>query len=523
MALMFPPAPQVAVSTKDLVSGGRLVQRELITQEGFGKSGADRGLATGQLARDVWEGWDRDGVLRPLAFYVGFRQTQRVEGSYPTPLAQADDASGERVQAGYVFRDEKDFRPWSDYEYTIDAYSQVQPLYSEWQLLALPLVLDGDYMRVPVTVLADDDAALLEWASGGWRELAKSHAGGRQMVHDNWLPTIKILLRLQARYWPYVSGTSKVLYGKDPQPGDRPTLDAMWLEYQGATAEDALAELGIGTEDLLALYEWLASRVESGADPEKHLRSLTHLLPRRRAERARGQSRQALDLYDACELVRRFHLELTGDLLPDADQGYVIDRSVTPRPLRKDRDALVGALRIQGLTAYKLHIVVEGETEMRLVRGLFEAFAGPSLEAAGIAMTDLEGDKLQESRRFIEGFGLYARAVALLLDDENDANRVVDQLVQAGVVEAGNAHLASPSLEQENFSPDELVAMANQLGAPHGVTLAFSGADLEQKLAERNARVGVAPLGMASMLVNMARNPKLGPVLQIANRIWFSR
>jgi len=516
MALMFPPAPQVAVSTKDLVSGGRLVQRELITHEGFGKSGADRGLATGQLARDVWEGWDRDGVLRPLAFYVGFRQTQRVEGSYPTPLAQADDASGERVQAGYVFRDEKDFRPWSDYEYTIDAYSQVQPLYSEWQLLALPLVLDGDYMRVPVTVLADDDAALLEWASGGWRELAKSHAGGRQMVHDNWLPTIKILLRLQARYWPYVSGTSKVLYGKDPQPGDRPTLDAMWLEYQGATAEDALAEMGIGTEDLLALYEWLASRVESGADPEKHLRSLTHLLPRRRAERARGQSRQALDLYDACELVRRFHLELTGDLLPDADQGYVIDRSVTPRPLRKDRDALVGALRIQGLTAYKLHIVVEGETEMRLVRGLFEAFAGPSLEAAGIAMTDLEGDKLQESRRFIEGFGLYARAVALLLDDENDANRVVDQLVQAGVVEAGNAHLASPSLEQENFSPDELVAMANQLGAPHGVTLAFSGADLEQKLAERNARVGVAPLGMASMLVNMARNPKLGPVLQIS-------
>jgi len=184
--------------------------------------------------------------------------------------------------------------------------------------------------------------------------------------------------------------------------------------------------------------------------------------------------------------------------------------------LRKDRDALVDALRIQGLTAHNLHIVVEGETEMRLVRGLFEAFAGTTPEAAGIALTDLEGDKLEESRRFIEGFGLYARDVALLLDDENDAERVVDQLVKAGIVETAHTHLASPSLEQENFSPDELIAMANEVGAPYGVTLGFTGADLEQKLAEHNALPGVAPLGMASMLVKMGRNPTLGPVLQIS-------
>lgn len=288
----------------------------------------------------------------------------------------------------------------------------------------------------------------------------------------------------------------------------------MQLDYQDATAQDALAELGVSTDDVLALYEWLAWRIES-VDPVKHLRSLTRLLPRRRAEQARGQSRQALDFCDACEVVRRFYLELTGDLLPDADQGYIRDSSIKPRPLRKDRDALVEALRAHGLTPHKLHIVVEGETEMRLVRGLFEAFAGTTLEAAGIAMTDLEGDKLEESRRFIEGFGLYARDVALLLDDENDAKRVVDQLVKAGIVEAAHAELASPSLEQANFTPDELVAMANELGAPHGVTLGFTGADLEQKLAEHNARPGVRPLGMASLLVNMARNPNLGPVLQI--------
>ena len=498
---------------RNLVAGGRLVQRELVTHEGLGKAGAERGLQTRLLAREVWEAWDRDMVLSPLAFYVGFREMQRVEGPYPMPLARAD-ATGEWFEAGYVFRDETAFRPWSDYEYTIDSVADVQPVYSEWQLLALPLVIDGDYMSVPVTVLAGDEAALLEWACGARRELAKSHAGGRQMMHGNWLPTVKILLRLQARYWPYVSGSSKVLYGKNPQPGDQPTLDAVELEYQGATARDALAELGVSTDDVLALYEWLVRRIEN-VDPIKDLRSLTRLLPRHRAERGRGQSRQALDLYDACEVLRRFYLELTGNLLPDADQGCVRDSPTKPRRLRKDRDALVEALRGQGLTAHKLHIVVEGETEMRLVRGLFEAFANATLEGAGIAMTDLEGDKLNESRRFIEGFGLYARDVALLLDDENDAKRVVDQLVKAGIVEAAHAELASPSLEQANFTPDELVAMANALGAPHGVTLGFTGADLEQQLAEHNGRPGVRPLGMASMLVKMARNPNLGPVLQI--------
>jgi hypothetical protein len=67
MAPMFPPPSQVAVSTRDLVAGGHLIQRELVTHERLGKLGADRGLSTGLLTREVWEGWDRDGVLCPLA------------------------------------------------------------------------------------------------------------------------------------------------------------------------------------------------------------------------------------------------------------------------------------------------------------------------------------------------------------------------------------------------------------------------------------------------------------------------
>jgi hypothetical protein len=44
------------------------------------------------------------------------------------------------------------------------------------------------------------------------------------------------------------------------------------------------------------------------------------LEPRRRAERDRGPRREALDLYDAAEVFRRFYRALTGELLPDVDQ-----------------------------------------------------------------------------------------------------------------------------------------------------------------------------------------------------------
>ena len=87
------------------------------------------------------------------------------------------------------------------------------------------------------------------------------------MMDDNWLPAVKVLLRLQARCWPYVSGRSKVLYASNAQAGDRPGLDALQLEHQRATAQDALNELGITADDVKDLYEWIAWRVESGVDP----------------------------------------------------------------------------------------------------------------------------------------------------------------------------------------------------------------------------------------------------------------
>jgi hypothetical protein len=97
---------------------------------------------------------------------------------------------------------------------------------------------------------------------------------------------------------------------------------------------------------------------------------------------------------------------------------------------------------------------------VRIVTRLFEAFAG-----AGIGITDLGGDELEGSRTMLEGFGVYANGVALLLDNENDVKRVTTRLQEAGSIPDLHVTLCDPSLEEENFTADELVDIAKQLAA----------------------------------------------------------
>lgn len=516
MALMFPPSIPVAATTRDLVACGVLVQRDLIGAQRLLTEARRRGISLPSGSQAL-EGLDRDGAFAPLAFHIGSRTSPTFAGE-PHAHQAALGADGQWASAGYVFRDEAGFQPWSTYEFAIDGIDGVRealPLYSPWQLLALPLVEQGDYIKVPYTLLAGAEGKAPRLGEGTLGELADIHVRGRQRMHECWLPTIKLLLRLQARYWPLVRGESVMVYRKSDGSDSLERVDALDLEYAEASASDALALLGVSVEDVLSVYEWMCWRIESGADPARALRSLLRMLPRRRAETVTGSMLSALDLHDAAALLRRFHHELTGDLLPEPDQGHVRGNDVEARPLHRGRDELIDALASNGLTAHKLHVVAEGETEVRLLSGLFERFHGTTCDDAGVVITDLGGDKLEESRRFIKDFGIYARRVVLLLDDENDARRVADKFVADGIVAAHDVTLAKPSLEEENFTPDELIQLANALVAKRGVTLGFSGDDLDAALRARNAEPG-RPVGMASMLVKMAANPSHGDVVKIS-------
>jgi hypothetical protein len=59
----------------------------------------------------------------------------------------------------------------------------------------------------------------------------------------------------------------------------------------------------------------------------------------------------------------------------------------------------------------------------------------------------------------LEGFAEYADAVALLLDDENDARRVTRRFSQDGVLRDEHVKLWERSLEEDNFMPRELLEL----------------------------------------------------------------
>ena len=158
-------------------------------------------------------------------------------------------------------------------------------------------------------------------------------------------------------------------------------VDALDLEYDGVDVEQLREELELEPEALEVSYRWLAERARS-LDPLPQFHDIRRFEARRERERYRGPVRNALDFYDAAEVLRRAYRELTGELLPDADQ--IRDPDLSPRPLGRHPDQLGEALRDHQLYPHRLHMVVEGETEVRLVKRLFEAFRARDYFVGGL-------------------------------------------------------------------------------------------------------------------------------------------
>lgn len=478
-----------------IVAGGHLIERELISGDSLRSRGGERGV--GSPDYETLERLDKTGALCPVAYlppgmaWMSWRVTD-----LPYPVE------------GTWFREEHDFVRWADLfpdsEHDEDEGPRVRPLYSEWQLLYLREAIDGYSVAVPADVMLEGGERLTTWAA--------NHAGFVTMSMEIWTtrdaawrPTIKLLTRLQSRYWPMLSGAATLLIDTTTKTeGSNDYVGAIDREYESHTAENVLAELGIEVDDVVGLYDWLAWRAEQ-RHPLPDLHQLLRLAPRRRLERHRGAARLALDWLDAAEMLRRFVHELTGELPADIDQRN--DDTARARPLRRDRSELVEALRALEMYPHRLHLVVEGETEECLVRLLFEAFHGGKWKGSGIEMTDLGGDKLEGARTMLEGFGVYADEVALLLDDENQAKRITQALARDGVVAEQHVHLWDKSLEEDNFTTTELVEMVRDLGREKGVELTLDAMTLEAEYARKPGK------GLASTLQRLARDPEHGAIV----------
>jgi hypothetical protein len=493
-----PPAPASSLRVEELYAADRFLQRPLLNMSAMHSAAGERGFFL-TLGKGIWEAWDEQGALCPLVF----------DGDFP------------------VWRDGVDFRPWSDYEVDVGhGFTEAKPLYSPWQLLPLHDAVRGASAEIALQhVTRQDDRDRLFGSLAPWidRQLMNWRS-----LHDRWLPTLKLLIDLQNRFWPAVAGSFTIPF--DPELGHN-RYDVMEVE---AARFDPLALLDrheIEPEALSQVYEWLVLRgaqIDGGYGPHTaggdHWGRLRQLADRRERQSIRGPALAALDFYDAAEMLARFWWEMTGRSLPGIEatvkrrsvvsihQVTVTDPSFarTPQTLRAE------VLR-HGIWPAGIHAVVEGETEENWVRALLTNFFRAVPEE--LQITNIHGTGgARQIRPIVEALADYSRHSVLIVDAEGEMARYVASLVAAEVLDPHNIHMVDSSFEEANFTDEELVSVAAHLAAnPPGqrpaIELRLSAAQLRD---EHDRRVAAAHKGhdpgLAGTLLELVRTPEHGPV-----------
>jgi len=505
-----PPTPETALSWRELYVSGCFVQRSFESASALRRLAQDRGINI-SLGNDVWEFWDEQGALRPIAFGLdAWTDHVPVDPNGPDTIA---------------FREEREFRAWKRYEVERDHSGYTYPLYTPWQLLPLQEVAFGRDADLPVDLLIDKDTR--ERIIGSLKPTLKAQLASWRSLDDRWRPTLKLLVSIQNRFWPRVSG--RVVLPWDPVTKER--IDPMRREVAEFEPESVLARHELEPEAIATTYESLieqGSRIEGGrtgfrAQGGDRWARLRQLAARHERRGIRGPARAAMDYYEAAEMLGRWWFQFTGMHLPGIDvvpyrrTTRPVHHSATPTdPWVRSREALHEHLQAHGLWPGRVHAIVEGKTEAMWVDALVEALLG--WIPADLLVTDIHGSGgARTMEELIETVADYAPYAAFLVDDEGDMARYVTALVEAGTVQQDDVMMVDSSFEEENFSDAELTRVARKLAAnPPGnrsaVKLKLTPRELREEHDRKRAaaRKGEDP-GLAGTLLELMRDPIRGP------------
>jgi hypothetical protein len=174
-------------------------QFPLITPSKLSDEARDRGIQRASSFLKELERLDREGAFRPVLFEV------------------VDAEGAEAV----VFRDERDYVPWSEYEVAEWDRAVPRPRYSPWQLLYLNDAVELPKTSVPIEWRLDDERratldpglrSFVNWQLERWRQLDRE-----------WRDVLLVLIHLQGWYGPSVKGTllkGTVTLVRHPESGE---------------------------------------------------------------------------------------------------------------------------------------------------------------------------------------------------------------------------------------------------------------------------------------------------------------
>jgi hypothetical protein len=441
---------------------------------------------------------DLSGAFQPIAFVAG-----------PNPPEVVDLSP---YEPSFTFREEEPARPWESYSWDHHGHPHTTALYSHWQVLYLDDVLDRASESVPLSLLTGPAQDLDAWLEK-LRELTSALHEAWATLHEHWQPLLKLIVRLQNRYLPEVARSMKLLWDAeagcqvDPWPEERRRFDA----------EGTVPELGIEVAQIEEAYFFL---VERGIrrEPRDGMELLRRARPRSAHREWRGQARHVEDHFEAAQMIRLFLADLTGappgrpSAWPmDGRQpfrAYVFARGPVPDVTR---DEIREALYDVDLDPHPVHVVGEGKSEKEFIVTIAEALAGAE-KAANIGFSDLKGSgSAPHLATIIRGLATYVDRTVIIVDNEGQMKARAEELQRTGEMLPEDVLCLDRNLEEDNFTPEELVSVVTQLAAdPPGdrpsVTLTITVEELEAAYAERGRRAGNDQPGRAGVLLSLAEH-----------------
>jgi hypothetical protein len=487
-------ANTVSYSFRAAWEEGAFHQLDLIDHDRFGREAKHRGvsLSIGTALRQQLEELDEAGALRPVAF------------------ATSLDA----FRPELVFREEREFAAWRTYALEDDGRTRTRAFYSPWQLL---YVEDATELRV-ASVTVDWLLRPKRGVSDGHRRWYEAQEEHWRTLDDTWRQTILLLVRLQSRYMPLIRGSLTKSNWKmpfDPEKGGH--IDPREAA-RSFVPEDVLKDLDLTAEEIKETHRRLAWHGER-RDPVTHFYMLLRMSPFDERAKVRGKARQAHDAYDGAEMLRRFYRDVTGQLLPDADEftdlsgGEWKQRMLGHEPrLSFDHSDLRAVLVRHRLYPHHVHLVVEGETEVLVFRKLIEALGG-EISRLGVTISTLRGvGRARLHEEILRAAKTFARFPVLVADREGDIERDVAVMKQEGLMTDETVLLWERSFEEDNFTEIELVQMVEEIAADKGAVLSLTPEALRAALMDQQQRGGQRGQGLAEVLRSLARNPGHGAV-----------
>lgn len=492
------PGPSFAV----LFSRSGFSQNKFLDGRRFAEAARQRGIAVDRFPRKMLERLDRVGAVCPIAFS---QANYDVETTWWDPDPEY-----------MIWREERNFEPWESHAWTFepDGSKHVSEKYSPWQLLYVGEALRLDVVPVPVATLASGDLA-------PYIADAAQRRAAQRSLDEEWRPSVKLLVALQARLWPFRAGKTTLLSDPEREPNsDRDYVDPVEREAERFDPARILDQFGLDLHRLAELHRLFAIAAAS-LDPMPTWYRLVEIAPRKQTDMLRGDALRARDLHDACFLLRGLYHLATDQWLPRADEidHPVIDwrRAHLPRrngALGGTREELQAVLEREGLYPHRIHFVVEGETEEIILRRLLEAMG----RTTGYQVTNLRGvDKAEQHQALFAAASQYAARTVLIADMEGSLAAALRRLQRDGLL-ADDADLLlwevdgrPSSFEHANFRPQEVVDAIIAAGRKRVPDLQFdlTGEQLAPLYADAAAeaeRNGDDPPAFANYALKLARD-----------------